>query len=226
MTTGWLPFAGALAVFVLSHAVAVRPAVKGRLVGALGAPGFAVAYSALSVAALALVIVTAARAPYVPLWSRAPWHNHVVLAAMVPVCLLAGLAIGRPNPFSFGGSGNGRFDAARPGVVRWTRHPLLVALALWAAAHTLANPDVAHAGMFAALAAFSLLGMAMIDRRTQRIMGADAWHDLRRAVAAGPLVPRPASAAGAALRVAAGLLLYVLLILLHPTVIGVSPLPV
>lgn len=87
------------------------------------------------------------------LWSWEPWHNHLVLAIMAMVCVILALAVGRPNLFSFGGAINAAFDPARPGIVGWLRHPLLVALAMWAGAHAFANGTLAHVIMFGGLLA-------------------------------------------------------------------------
>ncbi|HHZ07886.1 MAG TPA: NnrU family protein, partial [Rhizobiales bacterium] len=142
-------------------------------------------------------------------------------ALMLPACLILALAIGRPNPFSFGGARNDRFDPQRPGIVRFTRHPLLAALTLWSAAHVLPNGDLAHVLVFGALAAFALFGGRLVDRRRQREMG-PAWADLRRAVASSPVAAIPDGETLA--RLAAGPLLYAALIPIHQLVIGVDPL--
>jgi uncharacterized membrane protein len=141
----------------------------------------------------------------------------------LPVCLILALAVARPNPFSFGGAGNAMFDPARPGIVRLHRHPLLLALALWAAAHVVPNGDLAHLILFGTFACFSLLGMHLVDRRRQREMG-DRWQILHDTVIRTQLRP-PSRIGGDALRLFAGLLLFVVLIWLHPAIIGVSPLP-
>jgi uncharacterized membrane protein len=190
---------------------------------ALGSRGFPLAYSALSLAALAWLIVAAGRAPYVPLWNWAPWQLYVPLVAMLPVCLILALAIARPNPFSFGGARNANFDPARPGIVRLHRHPLLVALALWAAAHAVPNGDLAHLILFGTFAVFAIFGTRLVDHRRQREMG-DTWQMLRSDVASTPLWP-PSLTSEEALRLVAGLVLYATLIWLHPALIGVSPLP-
>jgi uncharacterized membrane protein len=143
---------------------------------------------------------------------------------MLVVCLILALAIGRPNPFSFGGARNHRFDPLRPGIVGWMRHPLLVALVLWAGVHTLANGDLAHVILFGTFGVFALLGGRVIDRRTQRQTG-DDWHRLRTEMTKAG---RPALAMitrETLLRITAGVGLYVLLIGLHPLLFGVSPIP-
>jgi len=218
----WAEYALAFAAFFLTHSLPVRPPVRPWLVARLGHAGFGLGYSELSLGVLAWLIGAAGRAPYLPLWPWAAWQTHVVLAVMLPVCLILALAVARPNPFSFGGAGNDRFDPARPGIVRLTRHPLLLALALWAGAHLLANGDLAHALLFGTFAGFALLGMRLIDRRKRRETGA-AWARLEAARCRGPL--RPASWPGVALRLGLGGVLYAALVWVHPWLFGVSPLP-
>jgi len=220
---GWGEYALAFAAFFLTHSVPIRPPVRPWLVARLGSAGFGIAYSALSLGVLAWLIGAAGRAPFVPLWHWAPWQNHVVLTVMLPVCLILALAIARPNPFSFGGARTESFDPARPGIVRLTRHPLLLALALWAGAHLLANGDLAHVILFGTFAAFALLGMRLVDRRRCREMGA-AWNRLDETRRQAPLLPQPVSWPGAAIRLASGIGLYAALLWLHPWLFGVSPL--
>ncbi|SMX50800.1 NnrU family protein [Maliponia aquimaris] len=220
---GWIEFVAAFAAFFLSHSLPLRPPVRAALRARLGRRGFGLAYSALSLAVLAWLIGAAARAPHVPLWDWAPWQNVVVIAVMLAVCLLLALALGRPNPLSFGGAWNDRFDPTRPGIVRWTRHPVLTALALWSAAHLLANGDLAHVALFGTFAGFSLLGMRLVDRRKRADMGPD-WTRLVQAVRAAP---RSASWRGEprlALRLGLGLALYAALLWAHPLLFGVDPL--
>ncbi len=217
----WFGFAGVVAAFFVTHSVPLRPAIKSRLVASLGARGFGAVYSLLSLAMLALLIHSAGRAPYIQLWPVAEWQYHFVQAGMLVVCLLLALAIGRPNPFSFGGRRNTRFDPKRPGIVRLTRHPLLIALALWAGLHLLPNGNLAHLILFGSLAAFALMGQTLIDRRKQREMGADTWHSLRAQMAGAPILGAPVSWTNACLRIAGGIAIYILLVTLHPVVIGV-----
>jgi uncharacterized membrane protein len=218
----WSEFALAYGAFFLSHSIPVRPPVRPWLQRRLGEGGFTLAYSVLSLGVLAWLIGAAGRAPHVPLWGWAAWQAWVPLVVMLPVCLILALAILRPNPFSFGGTRNDEFDPSHPGIVRWTRHPLLVALALWAAAHMVPNGDVAHGILFGTFAAFAILGQWLIDRRKRREMG-PTWQEMRRAVARAPRVSSGLTAS-TVWRIAAGVALYGALIWLHPVMLGVSPL--
>ena len=220
--TAWTEFAAAWAVFLLSHAVPVRPPVKPWLVARIGAPGFGLAYSALSLAVLVWLIGAAGRAPHLEIWPPAAWQTWVTVAAMTLACQVLAFALFAPNPYSFGGWRNGTFDPARAGLLRLTRHPLLAALALWSLGHLAPNGDLAHLLLFGGFAGFALLGGRMIDRRRRRALGVAVWTkglgDLRRG--RGPLAP-----GNTGLRVAAGLALTAALILLHPLVIGL-PVPI
>jgi uncharacterized membrane protein len=221
----WVEFALAFAVFFLSHSVPVRPPLRSWLHARLGQRGFAIAYSGLSLAVLAWLIGAAGRAPHVPLWAWAPWQTWVVLAAMGAVCLILAVSIGRPNPLSFGGAGDADFDPARPGLLRWVRHPILIALALWSGAHLLANGDLAHMLLFRTFAAFAVAGRALVDRRKRRELGPE-WGALIRALRGAPISLRDMMGGRSApLRLAVAALAFAALLLAHAPVIGVSPLP-
>ena len=222
--TGWLEFIAALAVFMLSHMIPVRPPVRPWLIARLGVRGYFAAYSVLSIAVLVWLIVAAARAPFIPVIPYHPVLLWVPLLAMPLACWLGVAGLAAVNPLSFGGLGRGRFDPDHPGILGLTRHPLLLAMAVWAFAHMLANGDLAHVILFGLFAGFAAAGMALIDRRRRREMGQDAWAQLARNT--GRLSPgglRQLRLSPAILLAAAAV--YGILLWLHPYVIGVSPLP-
>lgn len=221
--SGWGSFILAAAAFFLSHTIPVRSSVKPWIVARIGAKGFGLIYSILSLVIFVWLIVAANRAPYVPLWEKAAWMPYVTISIMFVVCLMLSFSIARPNPFSFGGVRNESFEPAHPGIVRLTRHPLLVALALWSFAHLLPNGDLSHVILFAAFGIFALLGCKMINQRTRRKMS-EAGKDydaLWVATRAGSLFSGCENSASVFLRLLGGLGLYVLLLSLHGPVIGV-----
>ena len=220
----WLGFAGVFALFFATHSVPVRPGVKARISKQIGTRGFGIGYSLLSTGMLALLIWAAGQAPFVLLWPQMLWHRRVVHLGMLVVCLVLAFAIARPNPFSFGGARNAAFDPHHPGIVRLTRHPVLLALALWAGLHLLPNGDLAHVLLFGLLGSFAIAGRALINRRKRREMGMAQWEGLNAAVSRAPLLQWPKSLAGTLLRLLAGVGGFAVLIMLHPLVIGVSAL--
>ena len=167
--------------------------------------------------------MAAGRAPYVELWQWEPWQAYVPLIATLPACLIAAFAVARPNPFSFGGANDKAFDPARPGFVRWTRHPLLIALAIWAAAHVVPNGNLAHVILFGSVAIFAVAGQQPVDRRKKRELGA-SWQNLKDAMQSSPMLVWPLSLNGFALRLGAGVIVFSALLWLHPYLFGVSPL--
>ncbi|MGP9810509.1 NnrU family protein [Rhodopseudomonas sp. NSM] len=229
--TGWTEFVAAFAVFLLSHAIPARPAVRERLVGALGERGFLIAYSVESLIVLTWLIIATGRAPYVELWPFEPWQMWAPNLTLPLACQLAAFGIGAANPLSFGGDPNKRFDPEQPGIVGLVRHPLLWTIGLWAAAHVVPNGDLAHVLLFGFFALIALAGMAIIDRRKRRRIGAETWNVLAARTSFWPFAAliagrfKPRSWRISLVRLAIGLAAWLVLLLLHPLVIGVSPLP-
>lgn len=218
----WLQFAAVMGAFFLTHSIPVRPQVRSRLVGVMGARGFTFAYSILSLGMLTAVIVAAGHAPFVLLWPQAPWQHHLVLVGMFVACMILAFSLAAPNPFSFGGAQNDRFDPARPGIVRWIRHPVLAVLALWAGLHMLPNGDLAHIIVFGLFAGFAVLGRSLINRRKKREMTQARWLALRAETASGLTGLTPIPVGWLVTRAIAGLCIYLGMLLFHSLVIGVS----
>jgi len=217
----WLEFIAALTVFMLSHMFPVRPPMRPWLVERLGLRGYFISYSLLSIVVLAWLIIAAARAPFVgvlPPWDVFRW---VPLLLMPLACLIAVSGMMVQNPLSFGGLGRPTYDPDTPGILACTRHPLLVAMALWSGAHLLANGDLAHVILFGLFLGFSVLGMMLIDRRKQRQLGVEEWQRLAGKTSWLNLLRLPLSPIPAAIATA----VFLGLILLHEPVIGYVPLP-
>jgi len=230
MSGGWGEFVAAFLLFLLTHALPARPALRRPLVLALGELGYLALYSLGSIAVLAWLIAAAERAPFVEVWGASPWQRWVPSLAMPLACLLAAFGLGVPNPLSFGGSAGG-FDPERPGIAGLVRHPLLWAIALWAASHAVPNGDLAHLLLFGTFTGIALLGMAAIDRRKRRQMGEAEWARLAARTAFWPFAAlisgrwRPAGWRADPVRLAAAVLLWLALLMLHRPVIGLSSLP-
>ncbi|NRB19051.1 MAG: NnrU family protein [Rhodobacteraceae bacterium] len=217
----WLEFIAALVVFMLSHMFPVRPPMRPWLIARLGLRGYFISYSVLSLLVLGWLIVAATRAPYVavlPQWEILGWAPLLVMP--LAILIAVGGMMGQ-NPLSFGGLGKTPFDPKNPGMLAATRHPLLVAMALWAGAHLLANGDLAHVILFGLFGGFAVIGMIVIDRRKQRLLGPDEWQRLAQGTARLNLLRLPLSP----LPIGLALVVFLALILLHEPVIGFVPLP-
>ncbi|MDT9599906.1 NnrU family protein [Sphingosinicella rhizophila] len=218
----------ALSAFLAAHVLPARTGLRSRLAARFGERTYLLVYSLLSLALLIWLIGAALRAPLVPLWQTELWHYHFALAVMLPACMLlvGGAATANPLSVSFRSAG---YDPSRPGIVGVTRHPLLWGFALWALAHLLANGDLVSLILFGGFGLFSLAGMMIVDRRKRRQMGAE-WDRLAEPTSALPFgawFSHPAARrwrpAGFAVAVGGGGALYLLLLWLHPRVIGPDP---
>lgn len=214
----WGEFLAAFAVFFLSHSIPVRPKVKSHITAKTGALGFTLLYSILSIAVLTWIIIAAGRAPFVEIWAWAPWQNHVPLTGMLLATVIVTIVFGQPNPLSFGGWNNERFNPEHPGLIGWIRHPLLIALLIWSIAHMVPNGNLAHVIVFGLFAGFSLLGMWIIDRRSKRILGLENWHRLSNTRRRLSITRRGIT------RILIGVLIYLAILYSHEWVIGVTPL--
>jgi uncharacterized membrane protein len=229
---GWAEYGLAFVVFLLAHMVPTRPAVRARLTAVAGERAYLWIYSAVSLGLLYWLIDSAGRAPFVPLWAYRPWQLWVPNLVMPVAIVVAVAGVGVANPFSFGGRLEAAFDPRRPGITGFSRHPLLLAITLWAAAHLVPNGDLAHVLLFGLFALMGVVGMLVLDRRRRRHWGSERFADLARNTS---LLPAAAWLDGRArpgrdvlppgrLVIAAGV--YLVLLALHPVLFGASPIPI
>ena len=170
------------------------PKVRSWLVGRLGERLYLIIYGLVSLAIVAWLISAAVRAPTFVIWPFQAWQAVLPLVLMPFALILLIASALSPNPLSVSlrpVSG----EPALPSVVSITRHPILWAFALWALSHLIANGDLVAVILFGGLGFFALMGMRILDRRTQRRLGPAEW-----ARVAGPtsVVPFGAALAGRA----------------------------
>ncbi len=172
-------------VFVGIHLLPTFSALRGRLLAQWGEKKYKGLFSVVSFIGLLLIIVGMVKAPFVHLWLPPFWGKYLALLLM---------------PFSFM-----LFAAANmpSNIKRFTPHPMLWGVTLWAALHLSANGDVASLLLFGSLGAFALFDIVSANRR-----GATESTE------ALPLSKD-------AMVVGAGLLAYGVLLFLHPYLFGV-----
>jgi len=217
-------------LFVGTHFGLSSPALRPLLVARLGERLFVGLYSLLQIVLLVWLGRSYAVSPFVPLWSPPGWTAWIPLVAMAPALLLLVGGLVQPNPTAVMQDAKGPPDAAVRGMLTVTRHPVMWAFALWALSHLAANGDAASIVLFGAIAVLALVGTLAIDAKKRARWGA-AWNGFAAHTSNLPLA---AAAAGRTRLDLAGIgwltpviaaAVYVALILLHPLVIGVSPLP-
>ncbi len=220
----------ALGVFITFHAIPAAAPVRRALIEKFGKTVYIVGYFILSIALLTWVGFAYADADTSLLWPQWPWTRWVPVLVMPFVCILLVGALTQPNPLSIGVRA-AQFDPARPRIVSITRHPIIWALVLWGLAHIVPNGNTASVLLFGLFVVLAALGPFSLDAKARRVLGGEDWARLAKPTSNVPFLAIFAGRTRLDWRgigwvpVVGGLLLYGALLLAHPYVIGVSPLP-
>jgi uncharacterized membrane protein len=216
----------AATAFLALHVGLSAPALRPRLVGALGEARFRGLYSLAALITLALMVWAYVRAPVAPMWEPVGGTRWIAIALMPLATILLVAGVSQPNPTSVAAAGapaTGEPKAA----LRITRHPVMWAFGIWGVVHLLVAGTTRALLFFGALAALALLGTERIDGKHAR----RAPDEHARLVAATSNVPFLAildrrQSLGAALaeigaaRLAGGIALYLALLVAHPWIAG------
>jgi len=179
-----------IVVFLGVHSLTTFRETRMRLIERFGLWPFKSIYSLVSLAGFVLIVWGFSRyraEGLITLWTPPAWSRHLTMLLM----WFAFVALACMNP--------------APGKIRgWLRHPMLVAIKIWALAHLLANGDAGGLLLFGSFLAWAVFDRIAVKRRGD--MGAPRIAPFTRA---------DATALGV------GTLAYVAMIFLHPVLIGV-----
>lgn len=222
-------FALAYASFLLTHFVPTRPRVRERLIRSVGRRAWFSIYGLISLAVTVWVMWAAGRAPYIELWLQLPWTRWMPNLAL-PVAIVLALCGLPARTVTLGGPRVSKLDPARPGFAAMTRHPLLWAIVLWSGSHLFPNGNLAHVLLFGGFAAMGMAAMPAFDARARRALSppdARAYFAATAIFSMRPLLNRAwwHSMTPLAGRMLIAVGVWLALLLLHPLLIGVSPLP-
>lgn len=184
-----------LILFLGVHLVPTQPELRDGLKARIGEGPYKILFSLLSLAGLVVIVLGYHKLQLHPgknpiLWEPPVWTRHIAVALMLPaiILLVASLVPSR--------------------IRTATRHPMLIAIKIWALAHLLANGDLGALLLFG-----SFLAFAVYDRISVKKRGLQPS-------------PAPASALNDVIVVVVGLALYAWLLLGgHQWLIGVAPIP-
>ncbi|MEM8703867.1 MAG: NnrU family protein [Pseudomonadota bacterium] len=139
-----------LVLFLGIHAVPMFPAFRTTLTEKLGVNGYKGVFSLVSAAGLAMTVYGYGEARFegAPVLYDPPfWLRHVTMLLMVPVFIFL-VAAYMPCK-----------------IKKVLKHPMLVAVKLWALSHLLANGDLASVLLFGGFFLWAVLDRISIKRR-------------------------------------------------------------
>jgi uncharacterized membrane protein len=210
------------------HLGVAGTSVRGRAVAALGQNAYRAIFSVASLAGIIWLAMAYKHAPYIATWGVPQWWKPIAIILMVPAFLLAVLGLRTPNPTAVGMEGLATHSPE--GIVRVTRHPLLIGIGLWALVHLVANGDAASFVFFGTLAVTAIAGTVSIDAKRRRALG-PGWQSF---AAQTSILPFAAIATGRSRlklaeiqrwRWAVAIAAYALFLGGHSHIFGVSPFP-
>jgi uncharacterized membrane protein len=182
-----------LVLVIGTHVITMQRGLRADLQDKLGANGYRVVYSLVSfVGFVALVFGFGLyRATgWIDVWQPPVWTRHLALLLMLPVFVLLS-------------------TWGRGAIRKFTKHPMLLAVKLWALAHLLANGDLGSMLMFGSFLAWAVMARISIKRRPEEALAAADRATMRFGM-------------NDVLAIVVGLGLYVAFSLwLHPVLIGV-----
>lgn len=181
-----------MVLFFGMHSISIVAPRSRDALAARSEMGWKLAYTLVSLAGLVLIIRGYAQLRLTPVVLYVPpaWLDYLAAVLLLPVfaLFLAPYFPGR--------------------IKRATKHPQLIAVMLWAAAHLLANGTLGDVLLFGSFLAWAVADRLSMERRAPR-----------------PVPGAPPSAANDAIVVVVGLILYVATLLwLHEWLFGVPPL--
>jgi uncharacterized membrane protein len=150
----------ATGAFLATHFVSSTP-LRAKLVAAMGEWPYRGLYSLAAFVTLGWMIWAYATAPHEHLWTGPRFPPFVIM----PLALVL-IACGYwRNPTMVGADRLLKSDDPARGIIRITRHPIMWAVMLWAAAHIWARGDLKAVVFFGGFLLLALLGTLSLDRR-------------------------------------------------------------
>lgn len=216
------------AVFFLIHAAISGTGLRPVIVGATGEKAYRGLFALVSLGALVWMAMgynAVSETGSKLLWDMGYGGHGIAMLLVFLAFQFVVIGVSTKNPTAMQQEGLLHADDPATGIVRITRHPFLVGVTLWAAAHLIANGDVGSVIFFATFLAVALVGMPNIDRK-RAIRDPEDWARFAAktsrtpflAILQGRNVFRPGEIGW--MKVAAGAVLYAAVLYFHGWIFG------
>ena len=180
-----------LIVLLGTHAFSMQRQSREAMIARLGENPYKIIYSFVSLVGLLMIVYgfpLYREQDWVQIWTPPVWTRHITMTLMW--FAFVALACSGTKPSRLRG---------------WLRHPILVAVKIWALAHLLANGDLGGMILFGAFLAWAVIDRISVKRRGDE--GAPRLTHFTRADL---------------LALVGGTLAYGLMFILHPWIVGVA----
>ena len=222
----------AAAAFILLHLLVSGSPLRGAIVSRVGEGPYMGLCSLASIACLTWMIFAFGHARGDPanhvFWSVTPATRHpaIALVGLAFLLIVPGLLTNSPTRVQGGSVVNS--PKAISGMTRISRNPFLWGVALWAAAHLIANGRTADFILFGGLLVLAVAGAYSIDAKRLRALGqpyADFMAQTSNIPFAAIIQGRQSLNLGEIWwRLLVAVAIWVAVLLGHPYLFGVNPL--
>ena len=161
----------ATVVFLGLHVLPSTP-LRPVAVRTIGERAWIGLFGAASLAGLAWMVSAYARAPFEALW---PGLRLVPVALLPFAFVLLACGLLSRNPTVIGQAASLKSEDPARGIIRVTRHPVMWAVMLWAAAHLLAVGSLQAVVFYGGLLLLAAVGTTLQDARKAKALGED-WR--------------------------------------------------
>jgi uncharacterized membrane protein len=143
-------FIGGLAIFFAAHLYSsFRPRGEGDIQSRMGRAPYMGLYSLISLLGFAAMVWGFGNLkPWIPIWTPPVWTRHIALTLMLPALILI-VAAYAPTGF----------------IKKAVKHPMLLAVKIWAFAHLTANGDLAGIILFGSFLLYGVVDRIAVKRR-------------------------------------------------------------
>ena len=163
-------------LFVGTHLGIAGTPLRRFIVAGVGEGFYLLLYAAISLVTISWMVDAYKVAPYVETWGQLYWLQPVALVLVLLAFLLVVIGLTTPSPTLVGSEGLLDKPGAVRGILRVTRHPFLMGVALWALTHLVVNGDLAGLILFGSLLVLCMAGAYSIDAKRRDKLG-EKWSE-------------------------------------------------
>lgn len=136
-----------LAIFFAVHLIPVKQALRTKLMGSMGELVYKGLFALVSLVGFYFIVVGKAQAPFISVWTPPDFFRHITMLLVLLAFLILPAAYIPSN------------------IKVKLKHPMLVAVKLWALGHLLANGDLASILLFGSFLAYSVVDRISVKKR-------------------------------------------------------------